>query len=306
MHSIREDARTGLTAFCMPYLGQATLAAVLDEMYADHRPPRRARAILEAVRAANQGADLPELPPPDRILLRGSFVEGAIHLAVQLAEALAHAHARGIFHRDIKPSNVLMSPEGRPLLLDFDLSVDERYSAWRIGGTLPYMAPEELSAFCDPSAHGRAPCYDPRSDLFSLGVICYELLTGELPFGPVPYDRPIEETAAKLRQRQAEGPRPIRERNPQVDQRLAGLIGRCLAFDPEYRPGKTDTLAAALRKELTLPRRTRCWVTVHRRPVLVVASAALALWPGRDGPLHPPPSLRDSPASARAGLLQGR
>ena len=130
VHSIQEDAATGLTAFCMPYLGQATLAAVLDGVYADRRPPLRARAILDAVRAANQGADLPESPPPDRIFRSGSYVEGVIHLGVQLAEALAHAHAHGIFHRDLKPSNVLMSPDGRPLLLDFNLSVDERHPVW--------------------------------------------------------------------------------------------------------------------------------------------------------------------------------
>ena len=68
IHSIQEDPATGLTAFCMPYLGQATLHAVLDGMYADHRPPRQARAILDAILAANQGAALPESPPPDRML----------------------------------------------------------------------------------------------------------------------------------------------------------------------------------------------------------------------------------------------
>ena len=68
-----------------------------------------------------------------------------IHLAAQLADALAHSHGRGIYHRDLKPSNVLMTPEGRPLLLDFNLSVDSRLPAWKVGGTLPYMAPEELA-----------------------------------------------------------------------------------------------------------------------------------------------------------------
>ena len=197
-----------------------------------------------------------------------------IHLAAQLAEALAHAHARGIFHRDIKPSNILMSPEGRPLLLDFNLSVDERRPNRRIGGTLPYMAPEELSTVYDLPDGARSPGYDPRSDLFSLGVVVYELLTGELPFGDFPWQLPMEEIAAELWQRQAQGPRPIRERNPQVDQRLAGLIDRCLAFDPENRPAKADELAAALRKELTLPRRTTRWATAHRRPVFSAALAA--------------------------------
>ena len=118
-----------------------------------------------------------------------------IHLAAQLADALAHSHGRGIYHRDLKPSNVLMAPEGRPLLLDFNLSVDSRLPAWKIGGTLPYMAPEELANLARQKTGFPSPHYDPRSDLFSLGVIVYELLTGKLPFGAIPRDRPLEETA---------------------------------------------------------------------------------------------------------------
>ena len=275
VHSIREDAASGLTAFCMPYHGHATLAAVLDGVYADRRPPLRARAILDAVGAANQGRRVPESPPPAAIFRGGSYVEGVIHLAAQLAEALAYAHANGIYHRDLKPSNILMSPDGRPLLLDFNLSVDARRPDWRIGGTLPYMAPEELSPLCGEQDY--SPSCGPRSDLFSLGVILYELLTGRLPFGAIPCDGPVEEIAAGLRQEQAAGPRPIQEYNRQVDKRLSQLIDRCLAYDPELRPAKADEVAAALRRELTLSRRTGRWLAAHRRLVLAVASAALAL-----------------------------
>ncbi len=275
VYSIEEHAATGLTAFCMPYLGQATLAAVLGEVHADHSLPRRARAILDAVQTANQGAEAPQSPPPDRVFRGGSYVDGVVHLAVQLAEALAHAHANGVFHRDLKPSNILMSPDGRPLLLDFNLSVDERHPEWRIGGTLPYMSPEELASLCDPPA--RSPSYDPRSDLFSLGVIFYEMFTGRLPFGTIPCNRPLEATAAWLRQRQAEGPRPVQEHNRQVGKRLARLIEKCLAYDPKLRPASADELAAALRREMTLPRRTVRWLAVHRRPVLAAALAAAAL-----------------------------
>jgi len=291
IHSIQEDAATGLTAFCMPYLGRATLAAVLDGVHAGHRPPVRARAILDAVRAANQGADPPESPPPDLVFRGGSYVEGVIHLGAQLAEALAHAHANGIFHRDLKPSNILMSPEGRPLLLDFNLSVDDRHLSWKIGGTLPYMAPEELSSVCGLPA--RSPRYDPRSDLFSLGVILYELLAGRHPFGDIPYDRPME-MAAWLRQRQAAGPCPLRDHNPQVDKRLSRLIDRCLAYDPELRPAKADVLAAALRKELTCSRRMARWVALHRRSVLVAAFVAMLLVLGAAAffALRPPYGVR--------------
>ena len=178
-----------------------------------------------------------------------------IHLASQLADALAHAHERGICHRDLKPSNILMSPEGRPLLLDFNLSTDDRFPAGRIGGTLPYMAPESLAAVSDTHLRGPLSQHDPRSDIFSLGVILYELLAGSLPFGAVPCDRPVEQIASALRQRQVDGAQPIRERNGRVDKRLARLIGSCLALEPENRPRTARELASALRRQLA-PRRS--------------------------------------------------
>jgi len=272
VHSIEEDEATGLTAFCMPYLGQATL---LDCVHADCRPPLRAQAILDAVRAANQGANLPESPPPDEIFRNGSYVDGVVHLGVQLAEALAYAHRKGIFHRDLKPSNILMSPDGRPKLLDFNLSVDKRQSVSTAGGTLPYMAPEELSRLDDLSA--RSPAFDPRSDLFSLGVILYELLTGRLPFDAIRDDLPLEEIPVWLRQQQAKGPLPAQQYNRQIDGRLARLVESCLAFDPALRPANAEALAVALRRELTPSRRTRRWLVVHRRLSLAIASAALTM-----------------------------
>ena len=129
IHSILADDTSKLTAFCMPYHGQATLAAVLDCVYAERHPPQRATAILAAIQTANEGPDFPDsTQPPDRLLRNGSYIEGVVHLGAQLAEALAHAHAHGIFHRDLKPQNILMEPNGRPLVLDFNLSVDSRDS----------------------------------------------------------------------------------------------------------------------------------------------------------------------------------
>ena len=309
----------GLTAFCMPFRGEATLAAVLDCMYVARRPPRRASAILNAIGTANTSAEVHESSPPDQFLLNAGYVDGAIHLGVQLAEALAHAHAHGIFHRDLKPSNILMAPDGRPLLLDFNVSVDHRSPVWRIGGTLPYMAPEELTALCEAGSreHGAgngkqsaipcsptrdpqagappAPCsYDPRSDLFSLGVILYEMLTGDLPFGKIAYDRSAEEIAARLLKRQSNGPPRLRKWNGLVDKRLASLIESCLAFDPELRPPSAEALASALRQELALPRRTRRWATAHRGVVLAALLAALLTFLGTAAylALRPPYQVR--------------
>ena len=274
IYSLQED-ETGLTAFCMPYLGRATLCDVLDCAFVDQHPPKRASIILDAVAAANDHSNLGETPHVDATLEKGSYVNGILHLGVQLAEALAHAHGRGICHRDLKPSNVLMTPDGRPLLLDFNLSVDQRLQTARIGGTVPYMAPEELAVLIEKSQESAQRHYDPRSDLFSLGVVLFELLTGTLPFGAISANTSLNDLAQQLHERQKQGPRPIRELNHQVDSRLARLVERCLAFEPDRRPETVHQLADALRAELAPMRRLRRWTGNHRR--LVGATAALSL-----------------------------
>ena len=102
-------------------------------------------------------------------------------MAARVADGLAHAHERGILHRDLKPANILLSDDGEPLLLDFNLAADTKLrgtvSAALIGGTLPYMAPEHLRAL-----RGEERVIDARCDLYSLGVILFELLTGNHPF----------------------------------------------------------------------------------------------------------------------------
>lgn len=275
VYSVQEDVATGLTGVCMPYLGRATLCDVLDHAFANPRPPRRARVILRAIEDLSDDPELPELPRPERILRRGSYVDGVIYLAVQLADALAYTHVRGICHRDLKPPNVLMCADGRPLLLDFNLSFDKQVRAIRIGGTLPYMAPEQLKSIILEGRERAHP--DPRSDLFSLGVIVYEVLSGSHPFGAIPWDRPLPDVADYLLRRQENGPRPIRDKNEQVDRSLAQLIGHCLAFDPECRPESANGLAAALRKQLRPIRRGRRWINNHRRHVSLVGSSLSVL-----------------------------
>ncbi len=276
IYSLQQDV-TGLTAFCMPYLGRATLCDVLDYAFLDPHPPKQASIILDAVAATNDDSDLSESPRPDSVLRKGPYVDGVIHLAAQLADALSHSHGRGICHRDLKPSNVLMTPDGRPLVLDFNLSVDQRLMAAKIGGTVPYMAPEELAVLFEMSHVTGRRHYDPRSDLFSLGVIVYELLTGSLPFGTIPWNSSLDELSLDLYKRQKEGPRPIREHNGQIDSRLARLIESCLAFEPDRRPETARELATALRRELTLVRRCRRWTGNHRKLVGGTATLFLTL-----------------------------
>src|SRR5262249_27225753 len=161
-------------AACMPYLGRATLSEVLDWAFLESSYPTSAGLILEASAEDRREIRRQQGPGPDRILVEGTYVEGIIHLGTQIARALASVHSQKIFHRDLKPSNVLLTPTGRPMLLDFNLSFDEQGKGQCLGGTLPYMAPEQLAALAAPK-EGPRPVVDGRADQFALGVILFEL-----------------------------------------------------------------------------------------------------------------------------------
>src|SRR5207244_1261487 len=132
-----------------------------------------------------------------------------------LADGLAHAHDRGILHRDLKPANVILTDDGRPMLVDFNLAEDtkSRGQAERasVGGTLPYMAPEHLEAF----GGGSASRLDGRSDIFSLGVILFELLTGRHPFAPYRKRKAREVVPIMIADRRKPPPR-LRKLNPAI------------------------------------------------------------------------------------------
>lgn len=274
--SVEWDDATGLATFCMPFLGRATLSNVLDADLWASKPPRQAIAILDAVRRANAGLKTDPAASPSRILRRGSYEEGVIELAAQIAEGLAHCHRCGIFHRDLKPSNVLLSAAGAPLLLDFNLSTVDRSLDRPVGGTLPYMPPEMLARLGDQEGE-LADIDGRRADLFSLGVILYELLTRELPFGAMPGDLSPRETARWLVDRQAAGLEPILHKNPRVEKRLAGLIARCIAFNPEDRPEHADAVASELRRSIAPIARAKRWLCRHRSLSATAAATASLL-----------------------------
>ncbi len=277
IHSVHVDSASGLSAVCMPYLGQATLCDVLDRVAGCPGADVKAAVFLETARTIRhpvQGSG--GRAEPDPVLVRGDYLEGVALIGLRLAEALAYTHGQGIFHGDLKPSNVLLSPDGRPLLLDFNLSLDEQLVARVLGGTLPYMAPEQLRAL-DQAGPDRVRAIDGRSDLFSLGVILYELATGRLPFGPLPRDRSARELRDEMLRRQVEGGVPVHLANPRADKALAEVIERCLVLEPAGRLQTAGDLAAALRQYVSRRQRLRRRVCRRWRPLLVGLTGLVAI-----------------------------
>ncbi|MAR08487.1 MAG: hypothetical protein CL681_00760 [Blastopirellula sp.] len=244
-HSVQEDSE-GVTAICMPYFGAATLSNVLDMvMYCDTLPTK-ASVILQAVQDAEppNGVDLSQEHSP--VFSHGSYVDGVLHLTIDLAKGLSHAHQRGVIHGDVKPSNVLVTPAGRAMLLDFNLSLDDCVEQGRIGGTLAYMAPEQIHAVFLTADDVKVKAQiDERSDVFSLAVMAYQLLTGKLPFANANMDDALRQAAMSVLEDRFSDVPPLRSLNPAVHPDLADLIHRCLQPKPESRP---DTAADLLRQ----------------------------------------------------------
>ncbi|MFO0869211.1 MAG: protein kinase [Pirellulales bacterium] len=159
----------------------------------------------------------------------------AIRLAARIADGLQHAHEAGLIHRDVKPANILLDEQGRAYLTDFGLSLRTTERAARAGeiaGTLPYMAPEMLT--------GQLDRVGPASDLFSLGVVLYELLTGRLPFP----ERTCAERSTASRDPLPPAPRSLDDTIPEP---LEQLCLWALAHEPEARPPTARLFAARLR-----------------------------------------------------------
>jgi serine/threonine protein kinase/Tfp pilus assembly protein PilF len=273
VHLAAHDQRTGFHLVCMAYRGDATLEEVLNRAYptADSAPPQAADFLPATLRPR------PEFVPAGTASLprefgRGSYIDAIVRLAREIAGALAVVHGRGILHRDLKPSNVLLDHAGVPVLLDFNLAVDASAPAQRIGGTLPYMAPEQVAALIDPRSTRPLP---PQTDLFALGVILFQLLTGKHPFHPLPQSGPLEDLASASLVRLRKGALPLRQFNPAAPRRLEQLVARCLAYRPEARPSSAAELAAELERCFTRGRRVRSWL--RRRAVPLTAAACLLM-----------------------------
>jgi serine/threonine-protein kinase len=221
-------------------------------------------------------------------LRRGRLpVVEALRIAAQIADGLGAAHARGIVHRDLKPGNVMLTPDGHAKILDFGIARTTGAAAGAttlttttnvFTGTPAYAAPEQWLG--DPVS--------PRTDIFALGTVLYEMLGGERPFDA--------DTRLAVMQLVLEAPRPnIRERNAQVPPSVGALVTDMLQRDPQQRPSTAGEVASVLRAierdapsserfrtaTVRLPLTRRTWrLAIVAGIVLVAAVAALvaSLW----------------------------
>jgi serine/threonine protein kinase len=171
----------------MQYLPGGTLLNVVHAIRRAGRPPDSGQALLDAVdEALESRAEIRPTDSPTRAELATlSWPETVAWLGIRLAQALHYATSRGVLHRDVKLANVLLAPDGTPKLADFNISFARNVSGASpfayFGGSLSYMSPEQLMA-CRPAHMQEAAALDTRSDIYSLAVVLWELLTGRKPF----------------------------------------------------------------------------------------------------------------------------
>ncbi len=271
-----------LSCICMPYLGSTTLADLLisgrdwptnltpaEEIVSTLRNRRNSTiAILSRSDAKLGDADL--VVPTDGVENRDEAIatkvqsvapysESSLHdlasqpykdvffsFIVGAVEGLAFAHLRGVVHRDIKPANILISDEGTPLLLDFNLAATaDSTDPWVVGGTLPYMSPQQLQTLLPNDSYRAIATPQPADDVFSVGVILYQMLSGRLPYDShsmhanAPIDRMIADRLTL--------PAEIRSHRGSVSKGLQSIVFRCLAAAPKDRYQHAGELLEDLR-----------------------------------------------------------
>lgn len=185
-----------------------------------------------------RGADLLRYAQDHHLDLRAK-----LGLLAQVCQAVHYAHSRGIVHRDLKPANILVDEAGHPRILDFGVaSVAEDAASMTVAGevlgTVPYMSPEQLA--------GGARGSDPRSDVYSLGVIAYELLTGELPYPGLSKSTVIE-AIILIREGRIE---PLSKREPRARGDAETMIMKAMAQEAPRRYGSAAELASDLERFL--------------------------------------------------------
>ncbi len=197
----------------------------------------------------------------DRIAKQKPSPTEAARLVAEIADALHFAHQQGFVHRDIKPRNIVLDDQGKPQITDFGIAVTTEEIADRRlprSGTLPYMAPEQLT--------GEVQLIGPRTDIYALGVVLFELLTGRLPYQ-------ARTPTAVREQILLRAPVPPRSIDSEIPTQLEAICLRCLAKHPADRFPSAAELAEALRSRPTF--RFRGWLLMTAGLAVVVIAVLI-------------------------------
>jgi serine/threonine protein kinase len=272
----------------MEFLAGGTLHDVLAHMRNVPREQRTGKTLVAAIdkMLERRGAD-PIESPARRLLLRATWPQAVAWIGARMADALAAAHARGVLHRDIKPANVLLGADASPRLADFNVGfcskVDGASPHSFFGGSLIYMSPEQLEAY-NPAHERSAADLDVRSDIYSLGVTLWELLTGERPFADDRLDGAwaVALLAVTNRRRAGMPAKALAAVPPECPDALVGALMRCMEADPRKRYADAGALAVVLdlalypRTQVLLNPPRKDWRRVARRwPLCAMLAAGL-------------------------------
>ncbi len=286
----------------MPFLGNTTLSDLLQELgHATGRREGRSnvqgttllntlrsrQAMLETVseqepasgasaaqESSDHGTSEKGIPSGQSPLANCNYQQAVVWIGMQLADALAYSHMKGILHSDIKPANILLASDGQPRLIDFNVALHRATGTGQeepapLGGTIAYMSPEHRQAI---QSHGSI---DGRSDVYSLGVVLFEMLTGKVPSQLPKADRDSSQALLQVLQRA----------NRKISPALAGIVLRCLQNEPQDRYPSARALCEDLTAQLedrplvhlsepSLGERFQKWMRRHPR---LTSSASLGL-----------------------------
>lgn len=267
---LRQD-RVVSEAFVKRFLSEAKALGRLD-----HPNIVRVYNVDEDAGTVYIAMEFIEGEPLNEVMQKKKFSPGEIiEFGITVAEALDYAHQKGIVHRDVKPSNILVRPEGRLKITDFGIARIEdpeghqQTQAGEILGTPAYMSPEQVES----------KPVDGRSDLFSLGIILYELSTGTRPFKG-------ENLASVFNAIIKGSPLQIREAAPAIPEELSKIIMKCLEKSPDERFKTGRELAEALKDSIKKEKPAEAVIPAEERkvktkiPVFLIVIALVVLGGG--------------------------